>query len=177
VLAIRITAVTSWRRGFHRLRRWLPIRGFALKPIGEIAVPRILRVSRDSVSMVVVESFGYEIKLVVGNIQFHTVRRRYPFASALRFFAHTAFALRLAAKRIAGVHTTALRAVWSGVGVASVAGVALLGFVTVREVPWSTSIARLSLSRSVISNVKISSTGISCDRNTFVNSLAAFEAP
>jgi hypothetical protein len=51
---------------------------FAFEPIGEIAVSRVLRVPSNRVGAVVVESFNYEIKIVVGNLKFHKSRSANP---------------------------------------------------------------------------------------------------
>ena len=51
------------------------LRRFPFEPIREILISFVFCVPRDSVSVVVVESFDYEIKIVVGDIKVHTVRR------------------------------------------------------------------------------------------------------
>ena len=42
------------------LSGWLPIRGLPLESIREILIPFVFRVPRDSVSVLVVQGFGYE---------------------------------------------------------------------------------------------------------------------
>ncbi len=56
------------------IRGWLPLGGLPLESICLIPVPRILRVPCDGVSVVVIECFDSEIKIVVGKLKFHIVK-------------------------------------------------------------------------------------------------------
>ena len=116
---------------------------FPLQPVSEITVPFVFRIPRNR----------------VGGVGFP----RYRFFPAFIRSAYAALARFDAASFIARVHLGRLR-VRVGVGAASVAGVAVLR----RDDPWSASIARVSLSRSVMSKSSMWPVGICKHRNTRV---------